>query len=283
MAARSRDDPGMSRKLFAVVGDPVSHSLSPLIHNRWIGEAGLEAHYSTIHLQSANATADIRALSADYSGLNITLPHKIAALQAAATASADVRAIGAANTLARQDDSTWVAHNTDVAGFLTALTVAIGSQRQGLRVVMIGAGGAARAAVAALAASGASLAIVNRSLANAGTLAADLAPGADIADLAQLPALAEGADIVINSASLGHAGASLPALPAGKGRPFLDLSYGKAAAQTLESAAASGWTPHDGLPMLVGQAAAAFHIWFGISPDEAGALRACREAVAARA
>ena len=98
-----------------------------------------------------------------------------------------------------------------------------------------------------------------------------------------LAAFAEAADIVVNSASLGHAGEPLPALPAGKGRPFLDLSYGKAVAGTLTAAASSGWTPHDGLPMLVGQAAAAFRIWFGISPDEASALKACREAVAARA
>ena len=273
----------MSRKLFAVVGDPVSHSLSPLIHNRWIADAGLDAHYSAIHLQSANAAADIRALAADYSGLNVTLPHKIAALEAAASASPEVRAIGAANTLARSDDGKWVAYNTDVAGFLDALAAAVGPKRTGLRVVMIGAGGAARAAVAALAASDASLAIVNRSVANAASLAADLAPAAETADLSQLAALAEAADIVVNSASLGHAGASLPSLPDGKGRPFLDLSYGKAAAQTLSAAAASGWTPHDGLPMLVGQATAAFRIWFGISPDEAEALKACREAVAARA
>ena len=132
----------MSRKLFAVVGDPVSHSLSPLIHNRWIAEAGLDAHYSAIHLQSANATDDIRALAAEYSGLNVTLPHKIAALEAAISATPEARAIGAANTLSRENGSGWTAHNTDVAGFSDALTAAIGSPRANLRVVMIGAGGA---------------------------------------------------------------------------------------------------------------------------------------------
>jgi len=281
MAARSRDDPGMSTKLFAVVGDPVSHSLSPLIHNRWIAEAGLDARYCALHLQSTNAAADIRALACEYSGLNVTLPHKIAALNAATASTPEARAIGAANTLALTDGA-WTAYNTDVAGFSDALVAALDGHRTHLRVVMIGAGGAARAAVASLAASGARLAIVNRSLANAKMLAADLAPGAETGDLTQLGSFAETADIVVNSASLGHAGGSLPALPPGKGRPFLDLSYGKAAAQTLATAATSGWTPHDGLPMLVGQAAAAFRIWFGISPDEAGALKACREAVAAR-
>jgi shikimate dehydrogenase len=99
--------------------------------------------------------------------------------------------------------------------------------------------------------------------------------------------VAENADIIVNSASLGHAGAghagaSLPALPAGRDRPFLDMSYGKAAQGALAQARAAGWAPHDGLRMLVGQAAAAFHIWFGIAPDVAGALKACQAVTAAR-
>ena len=136
----------MSRKLFAVVGDPVSHSLSPLIHNRWIAEAALDAHYSALHLQSTNAAADIRALAFEYSGLNVTLPHKIAALEAATASTPEARAIGAANTLALTDGA-WTAYNTDVAGFSDALVAALDGYRTHLRVVMIGAGGAARAAV----------------------------------------------------------------------------------------------------------------------------------------
>ncbi|MFT3722702.1 MAG: NAD(P)-binding domain-containing protein [Hyphomonadaceae bacterium] len=268
---------------YAVVGDPVAHSLSPLIHNAWIRAAGIDAHYDRIHLQSQDATEDIRALAKDHAGLNITLPHKMAALAAAANASPEARAIGAANTLVRDPAGKWFAHNTDVAGFEMALKAASGNKTTGLSVVMIGAGGAARAAIASLAASGAQIAIVNRTEANAKSLAMDLAPNARTGDLAQLAAFAGLADVVVNSASLGHAGDALPALPAGKGRPFLDLSYGKAAAGTLSAAAAAGWTTHDGLPMLVGQAAAAFRIWFGISPDETSALKACREAVAARA
>lgn len=268
---------------YAVVGDPVAHSLSPLIHNAWIKAAGIDAYYDRIHLQSPDAIGDIRALAKDHAGLNITLPHKMAALAAAANASPEALAIGAANTLARDATGNWFAHNTDVAGFEIALQAAAGVKAGGLNVVMIGAGGAARAAIFSLAASGAQIAIVNRTEANAKALAKDLAPSARTGDLAQLVAFADQADIVVNSASLGHAGEALPALPAGRGRPFLDLSYGKAAAGALHAAASAGWTPHDGLAMLVGQAAAAFRIWFGITPDEASALKACREAVAARA
>lgn len=267
---------------YAVVGDPVAHSLSPLIHTRWMKDAGLDADYTALHLKSADAATDIRALAGEYHGLNITLPHKLAALAAAARASPDARQVGAANTLTRENDADWSAHNTDVAGFSDALQAAIGNDLKGKRVVLIGAGGAARAAVLYFAKAGAMLAIVNRSKENAQALAKDLAPNAETAELAQLGSYAEDAAIVVNSASLGHSGASLPALPAGRGRPFLDMSYGKAAEPALSAAASSGWTPHDGLRMLVGQAAAAFHIWFGLSPDTDGALSACRAAVAAR-
>ena len=268
-------------RLYAVVGDPVSHSLSPLIHNRWMREAGLDAHYSAIHLQAEDATPGLRLLAHDYSGLNVTLPHKIAALAASAEASSDAKRVGAANTLVRNDGG-WSAHNTDIEGFAQALQSAEGSDLEGKPVVLIGAGGAARAAALHLTKLGADLCIVNRSVENAEALAKDLAPRARTAGLNQLGALAEQAVIVINSASLGHSGASLPVLPPGKGRPFLDMSYGKAAETVLNQARLAGWAPHDGLRMLVGQAAAAFRLWFGLVPDAGGALDACRAAVAAR-
>jgi shikimate dehydrogenase len=247
-----------------------------------MAEAKLDAAYVALHVQSADAAADLRALArAGFSGLNITLPHKAAALAAADNVSPEARRIGAANTLVRESGG-WTAHNTDVDGFRQAFEHAL-EGRKARRVVLIGAGGAARAAALFLAGLGVELAIVNRSKANAVALAEDLARGAEIADLEQLRALAEKADIVVNSASLGHAGASLPVLPAGQGRPFLDMTYGKAAAGVLGAAKSAGWAPHDGLRMLVGQAAAAFRLWFQIAPDTAGALAACRAAVAARA
>lgn len=269
-------------KLYAVVGDPVSHSLSPLIHNRWMREAGVDAHYSAIHLQAEDAAPSLKLLAHDYSGLNVTLPHKIAALAASEEASANARRVGAANTLVRNDRGGWSAHNTDIEGFAEALQSAEGTDLKGKPVVLIGAGGAARAAVLHLAKLGADLSIVNRSRENADALAKDLAPKARTAGLDQLGALASEAAVVVNSASLGHSGASLPVLPPGRGRPFLDMSYGKAAETVLNQARLAGWAPHDGLRMLVGQAAAAFHIWFGLVPDTDGALDACRAAVAAR-
>ncbi len=268
-------------KRYAVVGDPVAHSLSPLIHNSWIETAGLNAHYDRVHLQSESAATDLRTMVSEYSGLNVTLPHKIAALEAGAKSSPEARIVGAANTLVR-DKNTWTAHNTDVAGFEAAMRAASGDELRNLKVLLIGAGGAARAAVVSLNRSGATLTIANRSPANAAALANELAPHAHTAGLDDIERLSADADIIVNSASLGHSGASLPQLAPGRGRPFLDLSYGKAAAPVLAAAEQSGWAPHDGLVMLVAQAAAAFHLWFGIWPDQAGALHACRYAVAAR-
>jgi shikimate dehydrogenase len=266
---------------FAVVGDPVAHSLSPLIHNEWMAVAGLDAHYSRVHLQSEDAAQDLRAMGQIYSGLNITLPHKVAALKAAVEASVEARAIGAANTLVAGAGG-WTAHNTDVDGFEAMLRAAIGDVRPGLRVLMIGAGGAARAASFSLNRVGAKVSIANRTVENARALAAELAPGARVGGLDELGALAAEADVVVNTASLGHAGGGIAGLPAGEGRPLLDMSYGKAAAAVLGPAAAAGWATHDGLTMLVAQAAAAFKLWFGIAPDQASALAACRRAVEAR-
>ena len=275
-----RNSPEPAR--YAVVGDPVAHSLSPLIHNAWMAEAGLDAHYERVHLKSANAAADIRDMALAYAGLNVTLPHKIAALAAATNSSPEARIVGAANTLVRDGDG-WTAHNTDVEGFEIAMRAVAGDELRSLRALLIGAGGAARAAVVALNRAGVSLTIANRSPVNAAALANELAPHAVTADLSEVEALSASADIIVNSASLGHAGASLPPLAPGNGRSFLDLSYGKAAAPALEAAATAGWAAHDGLTMLVGQAAAAFHLWFGIHPEQASALHACRAEAARRA
>ena len=267
---------------YAVVGDPVAHSLSPLIHNAWMHEAGLDAHYERVHLKSENAAADIHDMARAYSGLNVTLPHKIAALEASANSSPEARIVGAANTLVRNGEA-WTAHNTDVAGFEMAMRAVAGEELRNLRVLLVGAGGAARAVVVALNRAGAHLTIANRSPVNAAALANELAPHAVTAELSDVETLSASADIIVNAASLGHTGASLPQLAWGQGRPFLDLSYGKAAAPALQAAADAGWAAHVGLTMLVGQAAAAFQLWFAVSPDHASALEACRAAVAARA
>lgn len=269
-------------RLYGVVGDPIAHSLSPLIHNLWMGQNGIDAVYGALHMKTDSPVEDLRALArAGYAGLSVTLPHKLAALSAATRCSPEAEHVGAANTMVRESDLSWSAHNTDISGFAAAFAAALGNQPTGARVVLLGAGGSARAVVAHLKEAGARLAIVNRTKANATRLAADLAPEAETGDMTSLAHLMKSADALVNAASFGHAREAPPALPAGAGRIVFDLSYGKAAAAMLSAAADAGWKTHDGLAMLVNQAADAFELWFGVAPDRASALRLATAKVAA--
>lgn len=268
-------------KVYAVIGDPVAHSLSPLIHNAWIEAIGVDAIYVALRVDHPEPQCAIRNLArSGLSGLNVTLPHKTAAIAAADRVDDTAMRVGAANTLVQDASGGWIAHNTDVAGFAQAAETALGAPPSGAKVVLFGAGGAARAAAFYLGMSGADLAIVNRTRANAAELAKQFAPNAEVAEMSDLTRLSEQADLVINAASLGHSGAPFPELASGMSRPFLDLSYGKAAAAALNQAEAAGWKAHDGLGMLVAQAAAAFELWFNETPDQAAALSACRRRMA---
>ncbi|MBI1340606.1 shikimate dehydrogenase [bacterium] len=271
-------------QVYGVVGDPVSHSLSPTLHNRWIAAAGIDAVYTAFHLTGETAGADLAALRrAGVAGLNVTLPHKAAALEAALETSPEAARIGAANTLVRRDAGGWAAHNTDIAGFAEAVRVIRPAPLAGARVILVGAGGAARATALHLSEAGAALAIINRSVERARALAADLAPAAEVSGMSSLEGLARDADLVVNAASLGHAGGAL-ALPEARGRQiYLDLSYGGTSAPSVAAAAAAGWVAADGLRMLVEQAAAAFALWFGVRPDAADGYAACRSMMERRA
>ena len=267
--------------LYGVVGDPIKHSLSPTIHNFWMRSAGLDAVYTAFHLESDTSVFDIEALyRAGVGGLNITLPHKSSALKAAKTVDPQCERIGAANTLVRADAG-WHAHNTDADGFHMALTTALeGESLVGKRVVLIGAGGSARAVASALNTAKADITIVNRTVERAVDLAKSLAPGAQTASLGDVSALLDSSDIVVNATSMGH-GDEVLSLPEGRGRLLYDLSYGAAAIGLLNAAEEAGWKTEDGLGMLVEQARAAFRLWFDIDPDPIAALALCREKLGA--
>lgn len=269
--------PSARTQVFAVVGDPVAHSLSPAIHTEWIRAAGLDAVYVGLRLASQHAAEDLATLARfGLGGVNVTLPHKTAALAAASERDAAAERIGAANTLSRRSEGGWRASNTDLQGFQRAIEAAWGRPLSRERVVLLGAGGAARAAAAHLAGCGANLAIANRTRERAEALAGDLAQGADIVDWKHVREAAASADIIINSTSLGHGGGAVELPPAPAGALFFDLSYGPAAAGPLAAAQSAGWRTEDGLRMLVEQAAEAFRIWFGREPDVADALARCR-------
>ncbi|MEL7040434.1 MAG: shikimate dehydrogenase [Pseudomonadota bacterium] len=266
-------------KLLGVIGDPIAHSLSPLIHNGWFRDLGFDASYEAMQVADGTFGTALRTLeSRNILGVNVTLPHKQAALEASHTVSQRAAGIGAANTLTFAENGKWHADNTDAPGFVSA----IGNLDPDTdKAVIFGAGGSARAVVFALVQADIDTVILNRTRAKATALANDLgAEQTHAGAIDQYKDYIEGATIVINTTSAGHSG-FLFELPGGRQRRFFDLSYGSVAAPQLDHASEMGWRAQDGLGMLVGQAAHSFQSWFGEWPDTESALRRCEMAVRA--
>lgn len=266
-------------QVVAVIGDPVEHSRSPVIHNGWITDARLDAVYVALRLTGPDPAARLAALpDLGIKGANVTLPHKDAALACATAATDAARAIGAANTLFLQNGA-WTADNTDAAGLVSGLESRAPDWRAaGSSVVVLGAGGAARAAVHGLAVAGAPpIRVVNRTLARAQAVAG-LAPGALALGRDELADALDGAGLVVNCTSRGLSGRdplTLDLTPTAPNAIVLDTVYTPLDTALLASARAQGRRALDGLDMLVGQAALSFERWFGVAPDrERGRARA---------
>ena len=268
--------------LLGVIGDPISHSLSPLIHNHWLREFGIPAHYEAMQVPDGELPSALANLSAKNAiGLNITLPHKHAALAASIVSSDIAKRIGAANTLTRQDSGDWHADNTDVPGFIAALKLAGVTALNSKSVLILGAGGSARAVLCALDRQNADISVMNRTLTRAEDICQTLTDGRAKAISSDLGmSELDRFDIVINTTSLGYSGSHFD-LSDGKGRLFFDISYGKAAFAQLKHASSKNWKTEDGLGMLVAQAAESFNIWFDQMPDIEPALKRCRAIVEA--
>ena len=262
-------------RLYGVVGDPIAHSLSPLIHNGWMRDNEIGAEYRGLQVKEGDFASALKMLAhSGLRGLNVTLPHKVSALEMSTEVTPRAKAIGAANTMWRPGDGTWSADNTDAPGFIAALSPLLDTSVEGKRVLVLGAGGSARAIVYALLEQGADVVLSNRTQIKAELLAKDF-QGRDILVMGLQDAIGAAArfEIVINTTSIGYTREHLH-LPKADGGLLFDLSYGKAADAVLAPAAASGWVTADGLSMLVYQAAFAFDRWFGIMPDvEAGMNR----------
>lgn len=260
-------------QVIGVIGDPVSHSLSPRIHNAAFAALGLDAVYVPLPVRGADVGAAVKGLAAlGLRGASVTIPHKGAVLPHLHSLSDDARLVAAVNTIV-VDDGRLRGYNTDVEGFRGALVEVAGETLRGEPALILGAGGAARAAALALARLGVRLTIVNRTAAAAERLVALIAvavPDA-VCDWRPLPALtaAEVAAqrVVVNATSLGMVGQSkVPALLADTvtaGQVVFDVVYATAPTDLLAAAQARGATVVDGLEMLVRQAAEAFGLWTG--------------------
>lgn len=267
---------------YGVIGNPIGHSLSPLIHQGWLEDLKIQTTYEPIHVDDDCFDQAIKSLQAEgFVGLNVTLPHKHNALALAHQASETARIVGAANTLSLKEGKGWSADNTDVPGFLAALS---GLGFKGLpekKVTVLGAGGSARAVVFALEQAGAKTTILNRTVSKAEALSAELTDNnAVYGSLDQLADKNLEFDLVVNTTSGGYSGDTL-GLPDGNGRLFFDLSYGTTARAQIDHARTAGWETADGLAMLVAQAAESFKIWFDQMPDTQIALERCTKAVEA--
>ena len=189
-------------KLLGVIGDPIAHSLSPLIHNGWLRDMGFNATYEAMHVPAGEFHNALKTLEKrDCLGVNVTLPHKAAALAEASEASESAEKIAAANTLIHLGDGSWRADNTDAPGFIEALG---GLNPHEDRVLLLGAGGSARAIVHALSVYGINLVILNRTASRARDLAEQLGTSDTQSDnIIQYKDYIETATIVINTTSMG--------------------------------------------------------------------------------
>jgi shikimate dehydrogenase len=258
----------------AVIGHPVAHSRSPDMQTAALSDLGLagEWTYGAIDVAPEDFEATIAELSAagEYAGVNITVPHKEAALAMADEASEGARAIGAANTVSFRDGQIF-ADNTDAGGLLRALP----HLPDGERALVLGAGGAARAAIWALADVGAKVDVWNRTRSKGEELAAHFKVG-----FVEQPDPADYA-LIVNTTAVGLAGEdAFAALPLAAdsfvpGQVVLDMVYTEEPSALLAAAAAAGATTVDGLEMLVQQGALSLRIWTGEEPS----IEAMRTAV----
>jgi shikimate dehydrogenase len=265
-----------------VIGWPVAHSRSPLIHNYWIKQLGLAAEYRREAVRPEEFSAFVCHLAErGYVGANVTVPHKEAAL-AVAEPDARAQAVGAANTLWLADGKL-CATNTDVEGFLANLDATVAGWDRGLdTAVVLGAGGAARAVVFALAERGvAAIHVANRSFERAVALRERFAERVTALHWDEAPKVLARAGLLVNTTTLGMTGQ--PALDLDLGQlparaVVCDLVYAPLDTALLQAAGARGLRTVDGLGMLLHQAVGGFARWFGVRPQVTEALRRLVEA-----
>lgn len=264
-------------KLTGLIGYPVSHSLSPVIHGYWLEEHGVAAEYkllttapnrlrqTVMHMRRKNAR-----------GLNVTVPHKQSVLEHLDGLHVSARRIGAVNTILNRDGH-FEGHNTDAYGFITNLKEGAKNAAAMLQqIILLGAGGATRAAIVALQDAGAkNIALTNRTLDKAIALAN--AFEVEAAPWEERAALLKGATLLVNTTSLGMEGQpplemDLTHLP--DDAIVHDIVYAPLETELLKAARQRGNPTVDGLGMLLYQAQAAFELWHGIRPKVTPELRA---------
>ncbi|HWB46208.1 MAG TPA: shikimate dehydrogenase [Hyphomicrobiaceae bacterium] len=269
-------------KRACVVGWPVEHSRSPLIHGYWLAKYGIDGSYGKVAVPPDQAGTFLRSLPAQgLVGCNVTLPHKEIAFAVADEKRPAAAAVGAANTL-WLEGGRLVADNTDGYGFIHNLRATIpGVDVAGAVVVVLGAGGAARAVVHALLAHGvAEVRIVNRTQPRAETLAQHFGSKVKAYAWQERTMCASGAGLLVNTTTLGMSGApplDLDVAALNPGSIVADIVYVPLVTPLLAAARARNLATVDGLGMLLHQAVPGFEKWFGVRPEVTQELRALLE------
>ncbi len=279
-------------KILGVIGAPIAHSLSPIIQNAALHEAGLDYVYTAFPVHRvALASAVCGLRDAGVVGFNVTIPFKTEIMPLLDALSEDAQRIRAVNTVVIASDGTMTGHNTDVTGFMAGFA-ARGIGLAGKRTVLIGAGGAARAALWGLLRSGVSSVCIGvRNLAKGKALCTDFAADGTLAvycfDDPHFRDVLCTADIVVQTTPIGmspQTDAMPPVDPAAisPSAAVYDLIYTPAETAFLRAAAAHGCTTINGETMLVMQGAEAFSLWTGVRPNTDLMQRALREELARR-
>lgn len=256
-----------STRVAAVIGHPIRHSISPVIHNAAFRALDLDWVFTAFEVAPGRAAAAAEgARDLGLAGLSVTMPHKADVVRALDRLTSTAEMLGAVNTVVRQGSRELIGDNTDGVGFLDALRIDEGFDPAGRRCLVVGAGGAARAVVLALAGAGAREIVVANRTASRAEEAAALAPEVARAGSSEE---ADAVELIVNATPQGMAGdRALPVQAAalGPGQLVVDLVYHPALTPLVEAARERGAAAANGLGMLIHQAAHAFRLWTGEDP-----------------
>ncbi|WP_262271341.1 shikimate dehydrogenase [Microvirga yunnanensis] len=266
-----------------VVGHPIKHSRSPLIHGYWLKRYGLEGSYERIDVAPVSFGDFLKDFpSRGFAGGNVTIPHKEMAFLSVERRTAQAQRVGAVNTVWIGDGVLW-GDNTDVTGFMAHLDASLGTgwEQDVETALVLGAGGAARAVVAGLQERPLKrIFVANRTPSKAEDLVGALRPGSPVgletAAWEALPRVIPHARLIVNTTSLGMAGQpplALDLAAAPRDAAVADIVYVPLATPLLAAASARGLRTVDGLGMLLHQAVPGFRRWFGVTPEVTPELR----------
>lgn len=266
-----------STRILGIFGDPVAHSLSPLMQNAALAQVDIDALYVPFHVRPdalAHAVAGLRAL--DIWGVNVTVPHKERVCQYLDQIDTEAQLIGAVNTIVNRDGEL-IGYNTDGRGLIRSLRDDLDFVSTGKRILLLGAGGACRAALVALGREKAAwIGVANRTPSRSEALVGEFADvftgttfatyGLEEEDLSGIPG---SVDLLINTSSVGLKGEAFVCLPWQALDPaagIYDMVYGKAGTPLVREARSRGYRAADGLGMLAAQGEEAFFHWTGVKP-----------------